>query len=111
MSKVFYDDLIVLEEVEEQIKSSVESSEEREELYNVVDEIVHHRVLEIILDHLPQKHHETFLEKFHETPHDYGLLEYLNKKVEKNMEEIIKQEIGGLAFEILQDIKGEEKEE
>lgn len=106
MSKVFYDHLIVLEEVEDEIKSSTETHEEREELYQIIDEIIHHRILGVILQHLPEKHHPTFLEKFHETPHDYGLMEYLNKKVEKNIEEIIKQEIGDLAYEILQDIRG-----
>jgi hypothetical protein len=106
MSKVFYDHLIVLEEIEDEIKSSAETGEEREELYEIVDEIIHHRVLGVILDHLPKKYHATFLEKFHETPHDTGLMEYLNAKVEENMEEIIKQEIGDLAYEILQDIKG-----
>lgn len=109
MSKVFYDHLIILEGVEDEIKSATETHEEREELYEIIDEIIHHKVLGIILDYLPEKHHSTFLEKFHETPHDHGLMEYLNKKVEKNMEEIIKQEIGSLAYEILQDIKGSEE--
>lgn len=108
MSKVFYDHLIVLEEVENEIKSSTQTSEEREELYEIVDEIIHHRVLGIILDYLPEKYHPTFLEKFHETPHDHGLMEYLNNKVEKNMEEVIKQEIGSLAYEILQEVRGEQ---
>jgi hypothetical protein len=110
MSKVFYDHLIILEDVEDKIKSSAETHEEREELYHIIDEIIHHRVLGVILDHLPEKHHNTFLEKFHETPHDHGLMEYLNAKVEKNMEEIIRQEIGNLAFEILEDLQGKSEE-
>lgn len=109
MSKVFYDHLIVLEEVDKHIKDSVETSEQREELWQIVDEIVHHRVLGCVLDHLPGEHHEEFLGKFHQAPHDESLLSYLREKIKKNIEELIKQEIGGLATEILEEIQ-EKKE-
>lgn len=105
MSRVFYDHLIVLEEVDKHIKDSVETSEQREELWQVVDEIIHHRVLGCVLDHLPGEHHEEFLEKFHQAPYDESLLSYLNKKIKKNIEELIKQEIGNLATELLEKIQ------
>lgn len=108
MSKIFYDHLIVLEEVDRQIKDNVETSEEKEELWQVVDEIIHHRVLGCVLDHLPGEYHEEFLGKFHEAPHDESLLDYLNEKIKENIEELIKQEIGGLASEILKELKASE---
>lgn len=110
MSKVFYDHLIVLEEVDEEIRGVAETDEERHELWQLVDEIVHHRVLAKILDHLPEKHHEEFAAKVHETPHDEGLMDYLNAKIEHNVEELIKQEIGDLAYEILEEIRSETRE-
>ncbi|MGB6882108.1 MAG: hypothetical protein WBD86_02315, partial [Microgenomates group bacterium] len=65
MSKIFYDHLIVFEEVDRYIKDTVETHEERDELWQIVDEIVHHRVLGCVLDKLPKEHHEEFLGKFH----------------------------------------------
>ncbi len=106
MSKLFYDHLIILEEVEAEIKNAAETEEDRHELWQLVDEIVHSKVLESILDKLPGQHHEEFLDRFHKAPHDETLLDYLKEKIGENIEEIIRAEIGNLAFEILQDIRG-----
>ncbi len=106
MSKIFYDHLIVLEEIEAEIKNSAQTEEERHELWQLVDEIVHTRIMENILDRLPGEHHNEFLEKFHAAPHDDGLLDYLKEKIEENIEELLKEEIGDLAYEILGEIRG-----
>ncbi|KKQ96113.1 MAG: hypothetical protein UT23_C0041G0008 [Candidatus Woesebacteria bacterium GW2011_GWA1_39_12] len=91
MSKLYYDHLIVLDEVEAVIKRAAKTQEEKEELWKVVDETLHHRVMGKVLDKLPREHHEEFLDKFHASPHD--------------VEELIRQEIGNLAYELLQDLK------
>lgn len=109
MSKIFYDDLIAFDEIEKQIKSVAKTSEERDELWQIVDELVHHKVLGCILDKLPRENHEEFLHRFHEAPHDEALMDYLKEKIGKNAEELIRQEIGNLAFEILQEIKNSKK--
>lgn len=107
MSKIFYDHLIILTEVEAEIKNIAETSEEREELWQIVDETIHNRVLELLFDKLPGEHHDEFLEKFHEAPHDEGLIRYLDGRISGNVEAIIKQELGNLAYELLQYIRGE----
>lgn len=107
MSKIFYDHLIVFEDIDKEIKKAATSPEEKEELWQLVDEIVHHKVLQKILDTLPKENHEEFLGMFEETPYDNSLMDYLNQKVTGNIEEIIKQEIGSLAFEILDEIRGQ----
>ncbi len=106
MSKVYYDHhLVVLEDVDKYIKETAETPEEKEELWQLVDEIVHHRVLECVLDNLPGEYHEEFLGKFQEAPHDLTLMDYLKEKVTENIEELIKQEIGGLATELLEELQ------
>ena len=109
MSKIFYDHLVVLENVEREIKVLTNSPEERDELWQIVDELVHGRALGLILDKLPRQHHEEFLEKFQKAPYDEGLLKYLEQKIDKNIEELLRQELGNLAFEILQEIKSQKK--
>ncbi len=107
MSKLFFDHLIVLDDVESEIKESTETHEERHELWKIVDEIVHHRVFGCIFNHLPDEHHHDFMDKFDEAPHDHSLLDYINEKIEDKIEEIIKKETKNLAAEILQEIKGD----
>ncbi len=106
MSKIFYDKLIILEEVEIEIKKVGLSTEEKEELWRLIDEIIHNRVLETIFDILPREHHEEFLTKFHEAPYHEGLFRYLNEKTQKDVEEFIRKEIKALEQEILKEIKG-----
>lgn len=106
MSKVFYDRLVELKEIDKEIKKVAKTSEEREELWALVDEIVHHKVMGCILDNLPREHHEEFLEMFHTNPHDEEFLfGYLRKKIGKNIESLIQEEIGGLASELLEEIR------
>ncbi len=106
MSKLFFDHLLALEEIDKEIKKVAKSQEEREELWALVDEIVHHKALGCILDKLPRDSHEEFLDMFHKAPHDEDLLlGYLKEKIGENVEEILKTELGNLAFELLTEIR------
>ena len=106
MSKIFYDRLIVLEEIEAEVKKIAKTREEKEELWQEVDELVHHRVLGCILDKLPEKNHQEFLEKFHKAPYDEGLIPFLAERIGQDIEDFLKLEMGKLKTELLQLIKG-----
>ncbi len=108
MSKLFYDYLIELPEIDLAIKEEKLESEEREELQKLVDEMIHHRVLVCILDHLPREHHEEFLERFHAAPHDETLIIFLEEKTpaEISIEEKIREEIQKLKQKLLDNING-----
>ncbi len=101
MSKIFYDHLIDLTEVEKKIKKIAKTPEEREEIYHLVDEIIHHRVIGCILDELPQKNHQEFLCEFCKQPHDEGLLAYLGEHIGHDIREFIKKQIHMLTLELL----------
>lgn len=102
MSKLFFDHLTELKEVEKQIKKVAKTQEEREELWNIVDEIVHHKVMGCILDNLPVNDHEEFLKIYHTSPHDeVFILDYLKTKVGSDIGEIIKKEIDSLDLDLL----------
>lgn len=106
MSHIFYDKLLSLKDLDKVIKKAAKTPEEREELWALVDEIVHHKVMGCILDKLPRDNHEEFLTLFHKSPHDEELLfTYLKRKVGENIEELIKQEIGSFSTELLEDIR------
>lgn len=105
MSRVFYDHLIIIEEVEYLIRMSVEDYEEKEELWRLVDEMIHNRVLACIFDRLPKKNHTEFLDRFHSAPHDISHFDFLNSKTGEDIEEIIRNEIKSLSDEILIELK------
>lgn len=104
MSKLFYDHLIVLEEVETQISSLELTSKEKGEIHQQIEETVHLRVMTRILDHLPREHHAEFLDLFHKAPYHKDVLAFLKEKV-KEIEELIKNEAVALEKELLEDIK------
>jgi len=110
MSQIFYDRLIVLENFGKEVKKKTSSKEEEYEIWNLVDDILGHKVMDIILDKLPLEYHDQFIERFLEAPYDETLFDFLKEKIEDNIEEIIKREIGDLAYGLLEDIKTEKIE-
>ncbi len=101
MSILFYDHLIIVKNLDKKIKKLSSSNDEMQELWKYVEELIHHRVLDCCLGNLPEEHHAEFMDKFHKHPHDVGLLEYLNKKIGKDVEKLIKAEMKKLSKELL----------
>jgi len=102
MSRIFYDHLIDLDKVESRIKKIAKTEEERHELYHLIDDIVHHRVLGSIFKELPEGDHKEFVKELKARPHDKKLITYLQDKVVHDVEEFIMTEIHSLAKELLQ---------
>jgi hypothetical protein len=105
MSKIFYDHLIAFKEIDLEIKRSTQSFDEKEEMWKLVDEVVHHHVMISILERLPDKHHDSFLQKFHSRPHDNKLIGYLNKKTGEDIEKAIRDMMRLLEKEILKELR------
>lgn len=101
MTTLFFDHLIVVRGLDKKIKKYAASNDELQELWSYVEELIHTKVLECCLGNLPEKHHKEFLDKFHKEPHDKGLLNYLNEKIGKDVEKLIKIEIKKLTKELL----------
>lgn len=101
MSKLFYDHLVDLSELEALVKKHVKDAEARREIYKLIDEIVHHRVVGCILDRLPAHHHKEFLNHVHARAHDEGVLDFIRERVTEDVEEFIKREVYLLGTELL----------
>ncbi len=85
MSKVFYDHLIVIGDIIEEIEILQISDSEKDSARKMVDEIVHHQVLDTILMMLPSSFHKEFLARFHECPFALEHLVYLENRTDKNV--------------------------
>lgn len=105
MSKLFFDKYISLKKVEKYIAQVSDSIEEKQELWSLIDEIVHHRVLHCMLDELPKKHHKKFLMKLYDAPHDEDILNFLQEKISKDVKSFIELEIESIEHEILKDLQ------
>ena len=101
MSKIFYDHLSDMSHIEKRIKKFAKTEGERHELFKLVDDIMHHKVMTKVLDELPSEHHPEFLDKFSKHPHDHRLLEYLGAKIAGDVVALIKAEINFVAEEII----------
>lgn len=102
--KLFYDHLVLKEEVIVELDKHKLSIEEREELVLLIDENLHHHVLDTILTHLPAEKHQDFLKKFHSAPHDKKLLEYLKIETQVDIEEKIRSRSKKVKGELLSEI-------
>lgn len=109
MSKVFYDVHIHLEEIEIELDKLELEHEEKQELGHLIDEMIHYRIMDRILTHLPREHHTEFLSRFKRAPYDHSLLAWLDSRIEKSVEEHVKEEMEKLKKEILEDIKSSKK--
>jgi len=108
MAKLFFDHLVNLEELEKEINSVARTPEEKLELWQIVDEMIHHKVFDCILENLDKEHHEEFMDHVHVRPHDHNIFDFLKDKIKDDIEETIRQRVSDLASEILLDIQVEE---
>ncbi len=106
MSKIFYDDEVALEKVEKEINSLAKTPEEKEEMWGIVDGIVHHHIMGSILEQLHKDHHKDFLKRYQKAPHDTKLLAFLTKRIGKDIKQLLKYEAESLTAILLQEIRG-----
>ncbi len=106
--KIFYDHLVLREEITTELDKYELTVEQREDILTVVDQTLHHEVLDVILTSLPTEKHELFLKKFHQNPTDERLLDYLKGQV-ADIDEQIQNAAKKVKKEILAEIKRAEK--
>ena len=109
MQKIFYDHLVMREEIVEELGRYKIDAVELDELIQLANETLHHHVLDVILTHLPKEKHEEFLTKFHQAPHDEKLLEYLRVETGIDIEGKIKERAQIAKKELLAEIKRSRK--
>ena len=86
------------------IKKHARTNEEKEELWKIVDEIIHHRVVGCVLDNLESKHHQEFLEKLNASSFDTEIISFLENKTDEKVIEKIQEEIQKIESEILEEL-------
>lgn len=77
---VFYDHLINLEELHQELLDFNFAVREHYQLLQLADSTLHHEIVGVCLDCLPTEHHEYFLVRFKEQPDDPSILVFLKEK-------------------------------
>jgi len=89
MSTVFWDGLIDYKKIEILVKRSASTVEERDELNMLIDATITPRILEAILDDLPEDSHKNFLEIFQTNLHDREtIFKFIAEKRGKSTEDV-----------------------
>ena len=105
MSKIFYDHLVIREEIDFELNRFQIDPEEQEELINLIDQTLHHHILNIILNHLPKEKHPEFITRLHADPNDGTLIDYLKTHAHPEIEAEIRKQAVKIKKEILADLK------
>lgn len=105
---IFYQKLIIIEPILEELHNMDLSDEERGYLASLVDSSLHHAILDEILSNLNEADKKMFLKRLHENPEDEELLRFLNEKIE-GVEEKIKKVSEALVKEMHEDVKEAKK--
>ena len=102
MINTFYSHLVDLGDIEEYLDQHELAKAERSELIVMVKETIHYRVVTEVLTHLPQEHHEWFLERYTQVPHEEGFLEKLKETIGD-----VEEKIGQVVSRVKEEIKAE----
>ena len=98
MSKLYYDHLIVIEEIVAVVGNN-------KKILDLIDQTLQHEILDVILTYLPREKHEEFLTKFHRAPHDMGLMQYLKDNSAVNIELAILDRANKTKRKLLREVK------
>ena len=105
MSKVFYDHLVVIDDIVVELDRHEIPPADREQFLKNLDEVLHHHILDTVLLFLPREHHDHFLDRFAREPHHPNILDFLKEKTKVDIEHEIKQTVDYVKKKILKDIE------
>lgn len=89
MATLFYDHLLVIEDIVFVLDSYHLTVQEKKELMSLIDETLNHHILDVILKKLPKKHHKEFLSQLSKIPHSPELLQFLKQHARGDIEKQI----------------------
>lgn len=105
MTNIFYWHLVELSPVKTELTGRGVEEADLVEILDHVEEIIHHRTLNLIYDNLPYQHHREFSNRFAKSPQSRDLLDFINEKSGKNLNLEIEKNIKETIREILKELK------
>jgi hypothetical protein len=109
MNKIFYDHLIIIEEVVTIIDAHDIDAQEKKQIMDLVEQTLHQEALNTVFTHLPKDHHETFLIHFNAAPHDRKILDFVKDKSGVDIEKAILKTANTVKKKIMKEITSAQK--
>lgn len=102
-AKPFYHQWVKTERIYCHVQKAGLKKQEEEEIWSLIEETIHMRAIDAVLEKLPANKHEEFLEKFHREPDDLKLMAYLRHHI-ADVEKHLEATFSKLEREILKDL-------
>lgn len=105
MTKIFYWHLIEFSPLKTELVKKGIAKKEISELLIEAEEIIHHKTLSLIFDHLPKQHHREFTIRLAKEPHNMEIMVFLQQKSGVDITGILAENIRLTMNEILEDLR------
>lgn len=102
---LFYDHLVDKTEINIYLDKLDAPDNHKGKIRQLADDILHQGLLEFILQKLHPHQHTIFLDRFHATPFDPELLEYLRDHASEDIDKELRAEASRLVSLIKKDLK------
>lgn len=105
MTKIFYWHLIEFNPLKTELVKKGITEKEISELLIEAEEIIHHKTLSLIFDHLPKQHHREFTIRLAKEPHNREIMVFLQQKSGIDIAQAMAENIRLIMNEILEDLR------
>ena len=105
MNKIFYWHLIEFHPLKTELVKKGITEKEIEELLIEAEEIIHHKTLSLIFDHLPKQHHREFTIRLAKESHNREIMVFLQQKSGVDISRLLTENIRLTMNEILEDLR------
>lgn len=105
--KVFYSHLLVnYGELAATVEKLTISQAEKSTALEVINQTIHHGVVDAILEHIDGRHHSRILTRITAAPDDPGILDLVNQLATDEIEIILKKRIAAMHLDLMEDLLG-----
>lgn len=103
MKKHFFDHLVEVEDLHSELENLQMSDDEKIHILKLIDESIHHTILDAILSELSDEDKKAFLMHLDSDDHD-KIWDFVNEKIE-NIEDKIKKAAEDIKMELREDVR------
>ena len=105
--KVFYSHLLVnYGKLMATVESLGISQAEKSEAMKLINQTIHHGVVDAILECVDGRHHERILGRIKLAPDDPGILDLVNQLATDDIEAVLRKRITAMHLDLMEDLLG-----
>ncbi len=105
MTNLFFDHLVIREELDFELNKYPLSVEERADLIAIIDQTLDHTILNVVLNHLPKDRHPEFADHLAKHPHHEQIMDFLKIHTTVDIEAEIKKHARLAKDDIMSEIR------